>query len=90
MIKRKKIKIFLDKTGFLCYTFVEIKGGGRMDIKAFRKKYNLSREDLASKVGVSYMTIWRWEKGLINKPHKVIKEKLERIMRGYETSSKVD
>lgn len=54
-----------------------------MDIKAFRKKYNLSREDLASKVGVSYMTIYRWEKGLIKKPNKVIREKLKRIIRGY-------
>jgi DNA-binding XRE family transcriptional regulator len=54
-----------------------------MDIKTFRKKYKLSREDLASKVGVSYMTIYRWEKGFIKKPNRVIKEKMERIMRGY-------
>ena len=54
-----------------------------MNIEVFRKKNNLSREDLASKVGVSYMTIYRWERKLIRKPNKVIKEKLERIMRGY-------
>lgn len=55
-----------------------------MNIKSFRKKYNLSREDLASKIGVSYMTIYRWEKkGLIKKPNKVIQEKLKRIMRGH-------
>lgn len=57
-----------------------------MDIKTFREKYKLSREDLASKVGVSYMTIYRWEKGIIKRPNKVIKEKLERIMRGYNVA----
>lgn len=54
-----------------------------MDIKAFRKKYNLSREDLASKVGISYMTIYRWEIKPPKRPNKVIKEKLERVIRGY-------
>ncbi len=58
-----------------------------MDIKAFREKYNLSREDLASKVGVSYMTIYRWEVNPPKRFHKVIKEKLERIMRGYKESA---
>lgn len=52
-----------------------------MNIKAFRKKYNLSREDLASKIGVSYMTVYRWEKGLVKRPNQVIQEKLRRIMR---------
>ena len=57
-----------------------------MNIKSFRKKYKLSREDLASKVGVSYMTIYRWEKGFIKNPNKVIKEKMERVMRGYDVA----
>ena len=51
-------------------------------ILGFRKKYNLSREDLASKLGVSWTTIYRWEKGLV-KPHKVLREKLNKIMQGY-------
>jgi DNA-binding XRE family transcriptional regulator len=59
-----------------------------MDIRGFRKKYNLSREDLASKVGVSYMTIYRWETKPPKRQNKVIKEKLERIVRGYEQGSK--
>jgi DNA-binding XRE family transcriptional regulator len=54
-----------------------------MQIKDFRNKYKLSREDLASKIGVSYMTVYRWEKGVIKNPNKVIVEKLDRIMRGY-------
>ncbi len=52
------------------------------EIIKFRKKHKLSREDLASKLGVSYMTIYRWEKG-VSKPHKVLLEKLQRIMKGY-------
>lgn len=55
-----------------------------MDIKGFRKKYKLSREDLASKVGISYITIYRWETNPPKKPNKVIKEKLERVMREYD------
>jgi len=54
-----------------------------MNIKAFRDKYKLSREELASKVGVSFMTIYRLEKNPRKKILKVIKEKLERVMRGY-------
>ena len=56
--------------------------GAKMNIKEFRKKYGLSREDLASKVGVSYMTVYRWEKKKV-RPHRVLLEKLERIIRGY-------
>ena len=56
-------------------------------IKQFRKKYNLSREDLASKVGVSTQTIWRWENTRA-KPHKVLQAKLEKIMEGYTAAEK--
>ena len=34
-----------------------------MDVEKLRKRHNWTREDLASKLGVSYMTIYRWEKG---------------------------
>ena len=54
-----------------------------MNIKNFRKRFNLSREDVASKVGVSHMTIWRWEKGLVKNINKVIKEKLDQVMKEY-------
>lgn len=56
-------------------------------IKSFRRKWKLSREDLASKIGVSWVTIYRWEKGLTN-PHKVLREKLEKVMQGYEAIKK--
>jgi len=58
-----------------------------MTIKEFRNKYHLSREDLASKVGISWMTIYRYEEDLIKKPNRVIKEKLDRIMRGYNAKN---
>lgn len=53
-----------------------------MDIKAFRKKHKLSREELASKVGVSGQTIYRWEKG-VKPANKIIKEKLAKVMKEY-------
>lgn len=52
------------------------------EIRAFRNRFKLSREDLASKLGVSAQTIWRWEKERTN-PHKVLWEKLDKIMKGY-------
>lgn len=56
-------------------------------IRAFRTKWNLSREDLASKLGVSVMTVYRWEEKKA-RPHKVLLEKLHKIMKGYETVKK--
>jgi DNA-binding XRE family transcriptional regulator len=32
------------------------------DISKYRKKYKLSREQMAADLGVSYQTIFRWEK----------------------------
>ena len=56
-------------------------------IRKFRKKFNLSREDLASKLGVSWTTIYRWETNRV-KPHKVLWDKLEKIMQGYEAAGR--
>lgn len=47
-------------------------------IKKLREATGLSMEDLASKVGVSAMSIYRWERG--NKPHKVFEKKLKNIL----------
>jgi len=55
-----------------------------MNIKKFREKYSLSREDLASKIGVSYMTIFRWETTPPKRPHKIIQEKLSQIVKEFE------
>jgi len=43
-----------------------------MDIKDFRTTYKVTREDIASRLGVSYKTVERWETGKV-KPRKVIK-----------------
>jgi transcriptional regulator with XRE-family HTH domain len=33
------------------------------DIQELMRKHNLSREDMASRLGVTMMTIYRWENG---------------------------
>jgi transcriptional regulator with XRE-family HTH domain len=33
------------------------------EVQELMRKHNLSREDMASKLGVSMMTIYRWENG---------------------------
>lgn len=33
------------------------------ELQALRSKYNLSREDIASRLGISMMTVYRWEHG---------------------------
>ena len=41
------------------------------NIKRFRKKNVLTREELAVRIGVSAQTIWRWEAGgLIPEPER--------------------
>jgi len=53
---------------------------GEQIIKA-REKLKLTREDLASKVGVTITTIIRWEKNKVI-PHKVFQKKLIQILEG--------
>ena len=33
------------------------------EVKALRERFGLSREDLASRLGISHMTVYRWETG---------------------------
>ncbi len=33
------------------------------EVRGLMKKYKLSREDMASRLGVTMMTIYRWENG---------------------------
>ena len=35
----------------------------QIEVRDLMRKYNLSREDMASKLGVTMMTIYRWENG---------------------------
>jgi len=50
-----------------------------MDIKKLRKGRRWIREKLAKKIGVTKMTIYRWEIGE-SKPHKTFQEKLEKLL----------
>jgi len=50
-----------------------------MDLKAFRKKHKLTQAALAEKIGVTKLTVCRWEIGYIKKPHKIIEEKISKI-----------
>ena len=57
------------------------------EIKAFRKKLDIGVEELAAKVGVSHMTIRRWEANA-TKPHRLYKEKLQSVIRKYSQKKK--
>lgn len=54
-----------------------------MDIRKLREKFNLSREDLASKLRVSTQTIYRWEE-TDTTPHPIFQEKMNRIFSALE------
>ncbi|MDD5688540.1 MAG: helix-turn-helix domain-containing protein [Elusimicrobia bacterium] len=50
------------------------------NLKAAREKKGWSREDLASKMGVSYSTVLRWETSK-HKPMKFLQNVLEKLLR---------
>jgi len=50
------------------------------EILAIRKKMGLSQEDFAAKIGVSFMTVSRWERGISN-PLRLAENKLAEIAR---------
>lgn len=58
-----------------------------MNVLALRKKFNLTKEDLASMLGVSSMAIYRWEKGRA-KPRLIALKGLERVERELERKNK--
>lgn len=51
-----------------------------MEIIELRKKLNLSQEKFAQKLGVSVMTVRRWEAG-INKPSYLAQRQLEILLK---------
>lgn len=52
-------------------------------LRELRRKWKIPAEILANMVGVSRMTLYRWEEGK-GKPHPNHLEKLEKIIRRYE------
>ncbi len=51
----------------------------KKEINNLIKKYDLSREDIASKIGVSAMSIYRWEKGLVQPKSRIIIRAIEQL-----------
>lgn len=49
-----------------------------IDIKEIRLKLGLSQEALAHKIGVTFQTINRWERGL-HKPSSLALEKIKKL-----------
>jgi len=50
-----------------------------MDIKTLRKRYKLTQEEIAQRIGVSWTTVSRWENKRTEKPHKVTLMAIERL-----------
>jgi len=51
-----------------------------LEIKSIRKRLNLTQEAFAMVVGVSFVTINRWEKGL-NPPSRLAVEKMNKLLK---------
>lgn len=49
------------------------------EVQDLIRKYNLSKEDIASKLGVTMMTVYRWEKGKTSPKSKFIIRELEKL-----------
>ena len=49
------------------------------NLKELREKKGLTREDLASMIGVSLVSIYNWESGK-RRMHKVFQKKIEKIL----------
>ncbi|HDY90152.1 MAG TPA: XRE family transcriptional regulator [bacterium] len=54
-----------------------------VDIKALRKKLNLTQEQLAEKIGVSWRTICRWENSNI-KPSPLAQKAIEKLQKNLK------
>jgi len=54
------------------------------DIQELMRKHNLSREDMASRLGVTMMTIYRWENGRNFPRSRLMIREFERLKRELE------
>lgn len=54
------------------------------EVQDLMKKHDLSREDLASRLGVTMMTIYRWENGRNFPKSRLILREFEKLKRGLE------
>lgn len=60
------------------------------EINKLMGRYNLSREDIASKLGVSAMTVWRWQKGKALPKSRIILKAIENLKLYYSKTWKGD
>ncbi|HUV57001.1 MAG TPA: helix-turn-helix domain-containing protein [Dehalococcoidales bacterium] len=51
-----------------------------MDIKAIRVRLNLTQEQLAQRIGVSWATVARWERGA-GKPSPLAQKAIENLLK---------
>jgi len=51
-----------------------------MDIKAIRGRLNLTQEQFAQKLGISWATVARWERGA-GKPSPLAKKAIEKLLK---------
>ena len=54
------------------------------DIQDLMRKHNLSREDMASRLGVTMMTIYRWENGRNFPRSRIMIREFEKLKRELE------
>jgi len=54
------------------------------DVQDLMRKHNLSREDMASKLGVTMMTIYRWENGRNFPRSRLMIREFEKLKRELE------
>lgn len=54
------------------------------EIRGLMRKYNLSREDVASKLGVSGRSIYRWERGESLPKSKLMVREFEKLKQELE------
>lgn len=57
------IKNSLDRAYIICYTF-SMKPINRLKLKAWREERKLTLEGMARELGVSYVSVSRWERGV--------------------------
>lgn len=62
---------------------LKMKNWNPEDIRSFRKIHQLTRKSLSQLIGISIITIYKWEKGLINasKPVKLLLDRVEQDLK---------
>ncbi len=53
-------------------------------LQVLMSKHDLSREDIASRLGVSTMTIYRWERGKTFPQSRLMLKEFEKLRQGLE------